>query len=72
MRYGGASLAEAVKAVVHGGGALQPGDGGVIAVDGNYNVAIELNSPGMYRGWATSNGDCKVAIFGTEEDGDVQ
>lgn len=62
MQYKGISLQQAVTEVVHGE-VLQKDDGGVIAVDRDYNIALEFNSPGMYRGYANSEGDFKVAVF---------
>lgn len=61
MEFGGQALAEAVRAVVFD--VLQPGDGGVIAVDRDGNVALRFNSEGMYRGHADAAGAFDVRIF---------
>lgn len=39
------------------------GDGGVIGLDKNGNVAMEFNTSGMFRGYLKSNGERMVAIF---------
>jgi beta-aspartyl-peptidase (threonine type) len=61
MIYRGASLREAVDAVIHE--VLRPGDGGVIAVDREGNLAIAFNTAGMFRGAADSGGRFEVAIW---------
>ncbi|MGC8594196.1 MAG: isoaspartyl peptidase/L-asparaginase family protein [Candidatus Kryptoniota bacterium] len=61
MAYKGLSLKEAVHEVIHK--VLQPGDGGVIAVDRNGNYAMDFNTSGMFRGVATSAGVFYVKIW---------
>ena len=39
------------------------GEGGLIAVDGQGNLALEFNSDGMYRGFVTGNGEIKTEIY---------
>lgn len=39
------------------------GEGGLIAVDGQGNLALEFNSDGMYRGFVTENGEIKIEIY---------
>jgi len=39
------------------------GEGGLIAVDANGNVALPFNSEGMYRGWVTADGEIRTAIY---------
>jgi L-asparaginase / beta-aspartyl-peptidase len=39
------------------------GTGGVIGLDKKGNVAMEFNTPGMFRGYIKSNGEKYVAIF---------
>ena len=41
------------------------GTGGVIAVDGNGNVAMEFNTSGMFRAYIKSTGEKEIAIFKT-------
>ena len=57
----GTSLEQAVSEIVEG--VLAPGDGGIIAVDKDYNISMEFNTPGMYRGAADSSGRFETAIF---------
>lgn len=61
VEHGRATLAEAVSAIVDR--TLQPGDGGVIAVDRFGNLVARFNSEGMYRGLADATGRFEVAIF---------
>ena len=42
------------------------GEGGVIAVDKDGNVALEFNSAGMYRGAVDAEGRRQIAIYGDE------
>jgi beta-aspartyl-peptidase (threonine type) len=42
------------------------GDGGVIAMDGQGNIAFAMNSSGMYRGWVTSTQPASTAIYSNE------
>jgi beta-aspartyl-peptidase (threonine type) len=60
IEYGGASLADAANAVVFQ--TLQTGDGGLIAVDAQGNLAAPFNSEGMYRGLADAGGRFVVRI----------
>lgn len=62
MMYGGATLAEASDAVIHKKLVEKGGEGGLIAVDKDGNIAQPFNSEGMYRGWAKP-GERKVAIY---------
>lgn len=39
------------------------GDGGMIALDKNGNVAMPFNTEGMYRGTVTENGEIEVLIY---------
>ncbi|MGK0304037.1 MAG: beta-aspartyl-peptidase (threonine type), partial [Planctomycetota bacterium] len=61
MAYGGQTLEEASAAVIHD--VLKEGDGGLIAVDRDGNIATPFNSTGMYRAMANSRGLFEVAIF---------
>jgi isoaspartyl peptidase/L-asparaginase-like protein (Ntn-hydrolase superfamily) len=60
MRYTGATLAEAVHAVMHQ--TLRKGDGGLIGVDHRGNIVLDFNTPGMARGAADSSGRFEVRI----------
>ncbi|MEM6795574.1 MAG: isoaspartyl peptidase/L-asparaginase [Acidobacteriota bacterium] len=61
MALGGMGLEEAAREVIHG--VLEPGDGGLIAVDSDGRLALVFNSPGMFRGAADSGGRFDVAIW---------
>jgi beta-aspartyl-peptidase (threonine type) len=63
MEYKELSLQEAAQMVVNGKLSNDAGNGGVIAVDKQGNVVLEMNSTGMFRGWAKASGDEGVAIF---------
>ena len=40
------------------------GNGGVIAMDAQGNIALVFNTPGMYRGYINKDGELHTAIFG--------
>lgn len=65
MEHAGESLQEASDALVHE--VLKRGDGGLIAVDRDGNIATPFNSAGMYRAIANSRGRLEVAIFPDDE-----
>ena len=65
MEYKGTPLREAAAATIAKVGQLG-GDGGVIALDAQGNLAMEFNSPGMYRAAKLSNRPAVVAIYGDE------
>lgn len=64
MRYSGRTVGEAARNVIHEQLKRAGGEGGVIALDGNGNVALEFNSEGMYRGWVKGEQEPQIAIFG--------
>jgi beta-aspartyl-peptidase (threonine type) len=61
MRFGGATLEEAARAVIFDD--LSPGDGGLIAVGADGTIATPFSTPGMLRGEADSAGRFQVAIW---------
>lgn len=61
MEQRGMTVEDAAREVVMR--VLQPGDGGVIALDGHGDVAMVFNTPGMFRGAADSGGRFEVAIW---------
>ncbi|GAB4494775.1 MAG: isoaspartyl peptidase/L-asparaginase [Saprospiraceae bacterium] len=62
MAYKGLSLVEAADFVVNKKLVEKGGEGGLIAVDKDGNIALPFNSAGMYRGWAKP-GERAVAIY---------
>jgi beta-aspartyl-peptidase (threonine type) len=64
VEYTNASIATASGDVIMNKLPQQQKDtGGVIAMDGQGNIAMPFNTPGMYRGWIDSDGKVTVAIF---------
>ena len=57
----GKTLEAAAREVIHE--VLEPGDGGIIAVDAGGRLALEFNTEGMYRGSADSSGRFDVEIW---------
>lgn len=64
MKYRDLSLAQAADRVIMEKLKAIGGDGGIIAVDKNGNVAMPFNTAGMYRGYITSDGSTEVLIYG--------
>lgn len=62
MEYKGFSVQDAGKAVIEKVGKLG-GDGGLIALDKNGNLAMPFNTAGMYRGAVTSEGKIEIYIY---------
>lgn len=62
MAYRGLSVNKAAEQAIRELGELG-GDGGVIAVDQNGNIAMPFNTAGMYRGYVDSDGELWVGIF---------
>ncbi|MEZ4951565.1 MAG: isoaspartyl peptidase/L-asparaginase [Saprospiraceae bacterium] len=65
MEYLGESLKEASDAIVMKKLVEKGGEGGIIAVDKDGNIAMPHNSPGMYRAYAKPD-ERAVKIFGDE------
>ena len=61
--YKGLNLTAAVKLVVNDKLVKADGSGGVIAVDKDGNVSLEMNTTGMFRAFEKSTGEKGVAIF---------
>jgi L-asparaginase / beta-aspartyl-peptidase len=61
MAYKGYTLKQAADEVIFK--VLQPGDGGIIAVDKDGNYVMDFNTTGMFRGAANSNGLFEVKIW---------
>ncbi len=63
MEYRGMSLADAAHEVIQNRVQQLGGDGGLIAVDAQGNIAMPFNTEGMYRGFVTSAGNTGIAIY---------
>ncbi|WP_229368369.1 isoaspartyl peptidase/L-asparaginase family protein [Fibrisoma limi] len=63
MEYKGLSLQQAADEVVMKKLVEHGGEGGVIALDRNGNIAMPFNSEGMYRGYIKANGSSQVLIY---------
>ena len=55
MEYGGKSLIESAKHVIHHKLTELGGTGGIIALDQKGNMVMEFNTEGMYRGYMTKD-----------------
>src|SRR6056300_1444264 len=66
MEYKGLTIQEAAKIVIHEKVAKLGGDGGVVGIDNQGNIAMEMNSPGMYRAHMDSKGNLSVKIYQDE------
>ena len=63
MEYKGLSLNEAAHEVIQKRVLKMGGDGGLIAVDKDGNIALPFNTEGMYRAFKSSNGEEGLAIY---------
>ncbi len=63
MEYRGLPVEKAAREVVHGKLTPAGGTGGVICVDRKGNTAMEYNTAGMIRAWASSGGDREIIVF---------
>ncbi|HNT41995.1 MAG TPA: isoaspartyl peptidase/L-asparaginase, partial [Tenuifilaceae bacterium] len=63
MEYKGLSLNEAALMVVNSKLVKAGGSGGVIGVDGQGNICMVMNTSGMFRAFAKSDGQEGVAVF---------
>lgn len=66
MAYGGATLQEAARAVIHRVLPAVGGAGGVIALDAQGCAVLSFNTPGMYRGVLRADGTVTVGIYDDE------
>ena len=62
MEYRGSPLADAANATLAKVAKLG-GDGGVVCIDKDGNIALPFNTVGMYRGYRVSNGVSGIALF---------
>lgn len=63
MEYKGVSLQEAASEVIQKKVPALGGDGGVVAIDKDGNVAMEFNTAGMYRAHMNAEGVLDVKIY---------
>jgi len=66
VRFGGRSLAQAVREVVLDELPALGGEGGVIAIDSQGQIAMEFNSEGMFRASRMSGGEPRIGIYRPE------
>jgi len=66
MQHAGATLAQSADQVVNGVLADDGGDGGVIALDAQGNIAMPFNTPGMYRASIDRDGNVRISIYSDE------
>ena len=66
MEYGGLTLHEASWQVIFEKIPQFEGEGGVISIDREGNIAMPFNTSGMYRGFARSNGERGVGIMAAD------
>ncbi len=64
MEYKGLSLQEAAREVIQEKIPALGGDGGIVAIDHEGNVAMEFNTAGMYRAKMNKNGELEIGIYG--------
>lgn len=63
MEYKGITLQEAATEVIQKKVPALGGDGGIVAIDKDGNVAMEFNTAGMYRASMNSEGELIVKIY---------
>jgi L-asparaginase / beta-aspartyl-peptidase len=63
MEYKGYTVQQAADTVINKKLKSQGGDGGLIALDKNGNFCMIFNTSGMFRGYASSDGEMKVLLF---------
>ena len=63
MEYKGLTLQQAINEVVNVKLLKIDGEGGMIGVDANGNIALIFNSAGMYRGMKNSKGEEFIGIY---------
>ena len=66
LQYQGLSLAQAAQVVVMEELVEMGGEGGIVAVDRDGNIALTFNTPGMYRASVNVDGEVYVAIYRVE------
>ncbi len=67
MEYKGLSVQEATQEVIQRKIPALGGDGGMIAIDKDGNVAMEFNTAGMYRASMNAKGELTIGIYKENE-----
>lgn len=63
MEYKGLTLQEAARKVIQEKVPALGGDGGIVAIDKDGNVAMEFNTAGMYRATMNAKGETIIKIY---------
>ena len=63
MRFGGRGVGEAAREVIFGELPALDGEGGVIAIDAQGEIAMEFNSEGMFRASRKAGEEARIAIY---------
>ena len=63
MEYKGLTVQEAARIVIQEKVPALGGDGGIVAIDKNGNVAMEFNTAGMYRAHMNADGELIIKIY---------
>jgi L-asparaginase / beta-aspartyl-peptidase len=63
MRFGGRSVAAAVREVILAELPALGGEGGVIAIDAHGEIAVEFNCEGMFRASRKAGEETRIAIY---------
>ena len=66
MEYKGLTIQEAARIVIHEKVAKLGGDEGVVGLDNRCQMAMEMNTPGMYRAHMDATGKLTVKIYKDE------
>lgn len=66
MEYKGISLQEAAQEVIQKKIPALGGDGGIVALDKDGNIAMEFNTAGMYRAYINTEGELFIGIYKEE------
>jgi len=63
MKYKKYALKKAAKHAIHKKLEKMGGKGGIISLDKKGNVAVEFNTPGMFRAWKKANEEAEVYFY---------
>lgn len=66
VAYKGLSIQEAARIVIHDKVGKLGGDGGIVGLDRYGNVAMEMNTEGMYRAHMNAEGNQSIKIYKDE------